>query len=225
MGGGARRTRPVGGGGGGFERAPLHRNTTHRGCSMCTCKVLALHAVTSSCPQGCPTRLSPRGAAGNLCLMQGFQHAGAGSPPTETSLGSKRWRCACIPCPNQRVGQGTRLQGARRQGSRGGGEGRHGGQGGPYGVGSLLGPERNQLSPAKKRVLSIGLIGDCGRFGVPLPFPHAPLFLEEEEHLQVWKALLDSSWVSEWNPALAIPSSLTPPKGPKDRKDLPGPSK
>ena len=90
---------------------------------------------------------------------------------------------------------------------------------------ALLGPERNQLSPAKKRVLSIGLIGDCGRFGVPLPFPHAPLFLEEEEHLRVWKALLDSSWVSEWNPPLAIPSSPTPPKGPKDRKDLPEPSK
>ena len=48
---------------------------------------------------------------------------------------------------------------------------------------ALSGPQRNQLSAAKKRVLSIGLIRDCGRFGAPLPFPHAPLFLEEEEHL------------------------------------------
>ena len=48
---------------------------------------------------------------------------------------------------------------------------------------ALLGPEQTQLSAANKRALSIGLIEDCGRFGVPLPFQHAPVFLEEEEHL------------------------------------------
>ena len=89
----------------------------------------------------------------------------------------------------------------------------------------LSGPDGTQLSVASKRALSICLIGVGGRFGVPLPFPHAPLFLEEEEHLQVWKSVLDSSWVSEWNPPLAITSSPTPPKGPKDRRVLTGPTK
>ena len=68
---------------------------------------------------------------------------------------------------------------------------------------ALSGPQRIQLAVAKKRVLSIGLIMDCGRFEVPLPFPHAPLFLDEEEHIRVWKALLHSSWVPEWNPRRA----------------------
>ena len=90
---------------------------------------------------------------------------------------------------------------------------------------ALSGPQRTQLAVAKKRVLSIGLIMDCGRFEVPLPFPHAPLFLDEEEHIRVWKALLHSSWVPEWNPRLAPPPSPNPPKGPKGRKDPPGPPK
>ena len=85
---------------------------------------------------------------------------------------------------------------------------------------ALSGPQRTQLAVAKKRALSIGLIMDYGRFEVPLPFPHAPLFLEEEEHIRVWKALLHSQWVPEWNPRLA-----PPPKGPKGREDPPGPSK
>ena len=33
---------------------------------------------------------------------------------------------------------------------------------------------------------------------------HAPLFLEKE-HAQVWRALLDPSWLSEWD--------LSPPSG------------
>ena len=90
---------------------------------------------------------------------------------------------------------------------------------------ALSGPQRTQLAVANKRALSIGLTMDCGRFEVPLPFPHAPLFLDEEEHIRVRKALLHSSWVPEWNPPLAIPSSPNPPKGPKGRKDPPGPSK
>ena len=48
---------------------------------------------------------------------------------------------------------------------------------------ALAGPQRTQLAVAKKRALSIGLIMDCGRFEVPLPFPHAPLFLDEEEQI------------------------------------------
>jgi len=53
----------------GVERAPLHGNTTHRGCSMCTCDVLALHmqlpqavpkAAPLGYPRGCPTRLFPK---------------------------------------------------------------------------------------------------------------------------------------------------------------------
>ena len=36
---------------------------------------------------------------------------------------------------------------------------------------------------ASKRALSICIIGDCGRFGVSLPVPHAPLYLDEEEHV------------------------------------------
>ena len=95
---------------------------------------------------------------------------------------------------------------------------------------SLLGRDRTQLTAASKRALSIGVIGDCGRFAVHLPVPHAPLYLEEEEHLRAWKALLDFSWVPEWNPSLTLPSSPapsspTPPRGPKDRKDLPRPSR
>ena len=85
---------------------------------------------------------------------------------------------------------------------------------------ALAGPQRTQLAVAKKRALSIGLIMDCGRFEVPLPFPHAPLFLDEEEHIRVWEALLHSQWGPEWNPRLA-----PLPKGPKGRKDPPGPSK
>ena len=46
---------------------------------------------------------------------------------------------------------------------------------------ALLGRELSQLLAADKRMLSIDLIGACGRFGVPLPFPHAPLFLEAKE--------------------------------------------
>ena len=85
---------------------------------------------------------------------------------------------------------------------------------------ALAGPQRTQLAVAKKRALSIGLIMDCGRFELPLPFPHAPLFLDEEEHIRVWEALLHSQWGPEWNPRLA-----PLPKGPKGRKDPPGPSK
>ena len=36
---------------------------------------------------------------------------------------------------------------------------------------------------ASRRALSLGLTGICGRFCVPLPFPHAPLLLEKE-HVQ-----------------------------------------
>ena len=85
---------------------------------------------------------------------------------------------------------------------------------------ALAGPQRTQLAVAKKRALSIGLIMECGRFEVPLPFPHAPLFLDEEEHIRVWEALLHSQRGPEWNPRLA-----PPPKGPKGREDPPGPSK
>ena len=69
---------------------------------------------------------------------------------------------------------------------------------------ALAGPQRTQLAVAQKRALSIGLIMDCGRFVVPLPFLHAPLFLDEEEHIRVSKALLHSQW-GRMEPANRIP--------------------
>ena len=35
---------------------------------------------------------------------------------------------------------------------------------------------------ADKRTLRLDVLGACGRFGLPLPSPHAPLFLEKHEH-------------------------------------------
>ena len=177
-------------------------------------------AVPKAAPLGCPREV----LQAIFASCKAFNMQAPGVPPPKPLLVANVGGVPAFPVPISEWGRehyrkelGDRAPGAEEKAEAADRVARM--------ASALLGPERNQLSPAKKRVLSIGLIGDCGRFGVPLPFPHAPLFLEEEEHLRVWKALLDSSWVSEWNPPLAIPSSPTPPKGPKDRKDLPGPSK